>query len=57
MFFRACGGIDNDQLEWSIYCKVVRDLRNQKFLIQSKMEIILQSLMMIIRKELRLMMA
>ena len=57
MFFRVCGGIDNDQLEWSIYCKVVRDLRNQKFLIQSKMEIILQSLMMIIRKELRLMMA
>ena len=57
MFFRVCGGIDNDQLEWSIYCKVVGDLRNQKFLIQSKMEIILQSLMMIIRKELRLMMA
>ena len=24
MFFRVCGGIDNDQLEWSIYCKVVR---------------------------------
>ena len=38
MFFRVCGGIDNDQLEWSIYCKVVRDLRNQKFLIHSKME-------------------
>ena len=57
MFFRACGGIDNDQLEWSIYCKVVRDLRNQKFLIHSKMENFSQSLMMIIRKELRLMMA